>query len=551
MSRREKYVAGFGAAAIVVLLGLIVAGSILSRRIEPYIRQQAEQYLRTRFQADVRIASLHVRLPKLSPLRMLFTRGRGTIATVEGKGIVMRMWGRPDAPPLFAIQKFVTGIDVGALGDSAQHVSVVTVTGLEINIPPKGERPDMSPGKSAADAGDREESRTSVVIDRLDLKKTTLVILPRDRTKTPLRFEIHDLKLQSAGPGVAMKYDAMLTNPRPPGEIHSFGSFGPWRSGEPGDTPLNGDYTFDHADLGVFSVVAGILQSTGRFEGELDSITARGEAYVPDFRLKRSGNPVPLRTKFEVLVDGTNGNVVLKPIVATLGSTHFTTSGAVFKHDGDTHRSIKLNVNMPHGRMPDVLRLAMKGAPFMEGELNLKTMLEVPNLDGKVKDKLRLDGRFDITEAHFLKSTIQDQIDTLSRRGQGQPKNEGIDEVISRMRGSFKLDDSVITFRELTFGVDGADVQLAGSYDLNADALDFHGALKLEAKVSQTVTGWKHWALKPVDRFLSKDGAGTYVKIQVVGSSTAPKFGRDRETAPDPKGTPSRHRQPDHVAPGR
>src|ERR1035437_4124895 len=183
MSRREQYVAGFGAAAIVVLIGLIVAGSILSRRIEPYIRQQAEQYLRNRFQADVRIASLRVRLPKLSPLRMLFTRGRGTIATVEGKGIVMRIWGRPDAPPLFGIQKFVTGIDVGALGDSAQHVSVVTITGLEINIPPKGERPNMSTGKGAADAAGREaEPKTSVVIDRLDMKKATLV----DRKSTRL-----------------------------------------------------------------------------------------------------------------------------------------------------------------------------------------------------------------------------------------------------------------------------------------------------------------------------------------------------------------------------
>src|ERR1035437_3195271 len=99
MSRREKYVAGLGAAVIVVLIGLIVAGSILSRRIEPYIRQQAEQYLRTRFHTEVRIASLHVRLPKLSPLRMLFTRGRGIIALVEGEGIMMRMWGLPDAPP--------------------------------------------------------------------------------------------------------------------------------------------------------------------------------------------------------------------------------------------------------------------------------------------------------------------------------------------------------------------------------------------------------------------------------------------------------------------
>ena len=528
MSRRKKYAAGLGAAVIVVLTGLIVAGSILSRRIEPYIRQQAEQYLRARFHADVRIASLHVRLPKLSPLRMLFTRGRGTMATVEGESIVMRLRDRPDAPPLFGVRKFVTGIDLGALGDSAQHVSV-TITGLEITIPPKGERPDPISGKSAADAaGSDAGAKTSVVLDHVDVKNATLVILPKDSAKKPLRFDIHDLQLQSAGSGGAMRYACALTNPRPPGEIHSSGSFGPWNSGEPGDTPLHGDYTFEHADLGVFAAIAGILRSTGSFEGDLDSITARGEAYVPDFRLKRSGNHVPLRTKFEVLVDGTNGNTILKPVDATLGSTHFTTSGAVFKHEGDSHRSIKLDVNMPRGRMRDVLRLAMKGDPFMEGTLNLKTKLEIPPLEGKVKDKLRLDGRFDITEARFLKSTIQSQIDSLSRRGQGQPQNLEIDEVVSRMTGNFQLESGVTIFRELTFGVPGADVQLEGSYDLNADVLDFHGGLKLQAKISQMVTGWKRWLLKPIDPFFSKNGAGTYLRIQVVGNSKAPKFGLDR-----------------------
>src|ERR1019366_5266783 len=158
-------------------------------------------------------------------LRMLFTRGRGTIATVEGEGIVMRMWDRPDAPPLFGIRKFSTGIDVGALGDSAQHVGLVNVTGLEINIPPKGERPDLRSAKSTADAAGREEeSRTSVVIDRLNVKQATLVILPRDRAKQPLRFDIHDLKLQSAGAGGGLQDEAPLPNPTPPGGNYSFGS---------------------------------------------------------------------------------------------------------------------------------------------------------------------------------------------------------------------------------------------------------------------------------------------------------------------------------------
>src|SRR5262249_53991576 len=187
------------------------------------------------------------------------------------------------------------------------------------------------------------------VIERCFVTDAALVLLPRDRRKRPLRFQVHDLKLESAGDAVAMDYDAQLRNPQPPGEIRSAGKFGPWNSDEPGDTPLNGAYTFNHADLSVFRGIAGILNSNGRFEGQLDSITARGEAAVPDFRLTRSGNPVSLRTRFEVLVDGTNGNTTLKPVIATLGETDFKTSGAVFKNEGDPHRSVVLDVLMPEG----------------------------------------------------------------------------------------------------------------------------------------------------------------------------------------------------------
>jgi hypothetical protein len=528
MSRRERWFAAVGAALVLLFIGLTVAGNILSRRFEPYIRQQAEQYLRDRFHTDVAIGRLRVQMPRLSPLRMLFTRGRGVAAGINGEHITMSMHGRPGLPPLFTMRKFSTTVDLGTIWGTPKTVPLVTIEGLEINIPPAGERPDLDPDRAEAAQADRDaETNPSVVIERVNVKNTLLVMLPKDRAKRPLRFTIHDLKLESAGKAVPMKYDAQLTNAQPPGEIHSVGTFGPWKSGEPGDTPLDGDYTFDHADLGVFKGIAGILNSKGRFEGKLDAITARGEADVPQFRLKRSGNPVPLHTKFEVLVDGTNGNTILKPVIATLGNTHFTTSGAVFKNEGDRHRSIVLDVNMPDGRMRDVLRLAMKGEPFMEGTLHLKTKLTIPPLTGKVKEKLMLDGRFDVTDVKFLKSTIQDQIDSLSRRGQGQPKNEEIDQVVSRMTGNYKLDDHVISFSELTFGVPGADVDLAGNYDLNQDLLDFHGALKLQAKVSETMTGWKHWLLKPVDPFFSKKGAGTFLRIKVVGNSKAPKFGRD------------------------
>jgi hypothetical protein len=335
-----------------------------------------------------------------------------------------------------------------------------------------------------------------------------------------------------------MKYQAALTIPKPPGTIQSEGSFGPWMALEPGDTPLGGNYTFDHADLGVFHAIAGTLNSTGTFEGTLDSVRARGEASVPNFHLKAVGNPVALSTRFEVLVDGTNGNTVLEPVKARLGRTNFTTTGAVIKHQNQANRTISLIVLMPHGDMRDLLRLAAKGQPFMEGEIDLRSRIDIPPLTGAVKDKLRLDGDFNIRDAKFLRSTIQDQIDQLSRRGQGQPKNQEIDEVVSNMKGSFRLEDQLMTFRSMSFDVPGANVEISGDYDLDKDVIDFHGALKLDAKVSQTMTGWKRWVLRPADPFFSKHGAGTYLRIKVDGTSKQPKFGLDRNkrgASPDSK----------------
>ena len=67
--------------------------------------------------------------------------------------------------------------------------------------------------------------------------------------------------------------------------------------------------------------------------------------------MKQAGNPVPLRTTFEVLVDGTNGDTILKPVNGTLGSTNFTTSGGILKHDADIRRTISLDVSMPAGNL--------------------------------------------------------------------------------------------------------------------------------------------------------------------------------------------------------
>ena len=70
----------------------------------------------------------------------------------------------------------------------------------------------------------------------------------------------------------------------------------------------------------------------------------------------------------------------------------------------------------------------------------------------------------------------------------------------------------------------GASIELAGTYGLNEETLDFHGTLVMQAKLSQTTTGVKSWLLKPVDPFFRKNGQ-TEVPIKVTGTRDHPQFG--------------------------
>jgi hypothetical protein len=526
-AKKKKWLIALVASAGITVAILFLVGQRMARRVEPYIREQAIQYLQRRFDSEVEIESLQISIPKLSPLRLIGRDLKGAVARVEGKRVLLRHKGRRDIPPMFVMKEFAFEVDLGILFDSPKRVPMVSIAGMEITIPPKGDRPAFNND----DDGEREDAfaaNTDVIFDEVVIKDSVLTILPRDPRKNPLKFDLHQIRFESAGRNVAMTYRGALTNPKPPGEILASGTFGPWAADEPGDSPLTGDYVFNKADLGVFKGIAGVLSSTGSFTGTLDAVTAKGKADVPDFRLKASGNSVPLKTQFEVLVDGTNGNVVLKPVVGTLGKTHFVTSGDIIKHGGDLRKTISLDVDMPKGDIRDLMTLAMKGEPLMEGRIALKTRIEIPPISGKVKEKLRLNGQFDIAQGRFLRAKIQEQIDTLSRRGQGQPKNMAIEDVVLAMGGRFRMEDETITFDSLSFAVPGSGVDLDGTYDVGRDVLDLHGTLKLNAKVSQTMSGWKRWVLKPVDPFFSKNGAGTFLRIQVVGSSKEPKFGRDK-----------------------
>jgi len=95
------------------------------------------------------------------------------------------------------------------------------------------------------------------------------------------------------------------------------------------------------------------------------------------------------------------------------------------------------------------------------------------------------------------------------------------------MEGTFSLSNGLISFSQLQFQVPGTRVNLTGLYSLDGNQFDFHGKARLDAKLSQMVTGWKSKWLRPVDPFFSKNGAGTEVPVEINGTKSDPHFGLD------------------------
>jgi hypothetical protein len=165
--------------------------------------------------------------------------------------------------------------------------------------------------------------------------------------------------------------------------------------------------------------------------------------------------------------------------------------------------------------------------PLLVGPVAMRASILIPAEKGKkVIDKMKLRGEFGLNDAKFTDASVQQKLIGLSRHGQGKNSDEPVGEVVSDLRGRFVVDHATVKFTELTFGVPGAVVSLAGSYGMRTEELGFQGELRLEAKLSEAVGGGvKGFFLKAVDPFFKKRGSGTVLPIKITGTRKDPKFG--------------------------
>ena len=99
--------------------------------------------------------------------------------------------------------------------------------------------------------------------------------------------------------------------------------------------------------------------------------------------------------------------------------------------------------------------------------------------------------------------------------------------VVSNLAGRFDLRNTLLTFHSLSFSVPGARVELAGSYGLQSETMNFKGELLLDASLAQTTTGWKSLAARVVQPFFRREGGGSKLPIKVTGTRDKPSFGLD------------------------
>jgi hypothetical protein len=497
-SHGKRWAIGIAIVLIVIIAAVAILTPTLTGKARDGVKSALEEYFASRLEMKSLDVSL---IPSVH---------------VVGRGIVLRHEDG-DAPPLIVIDQFTA--DTNLLSLLFDRIHTVRLDGLQVRVLTGGVK------KPSETAKQHHKKPPHFVLDEVIADGARVETIPAKSGKVPLVWNIRKLTLQHVTPDSPMSFQAELVNAKPPGEIQSQGSFGPWQRDDPAETPVSGSYKFRDADLSVFHGISGKLSSDGKYSGVLERLEVSGHTDIPDFALKLAGNKLDLATDFHALVDGTNGTTHLQPVVARFGKTTLTASGVVDTTPGQPGQIISLDARVTNGRLQDVLLLAVKGQPPMTGAVSFHSKILLPLGNQDVIHVLALDGTFDADAARFSKPDAQQKVDKLSNRGRGQTNDAADDTVASNFSGSFRLRNGVMHFTNLAFVVPGVAVALDGDYGMQDGNLDLRGTARLQAKLSETTTGVKSFLLKAVNPFFEKKGAGTVLPIKITGNQDSPSFG--------------------------
>jgi AsmA-like protein len=488
------------AAAILLVLLLFVGFFLVSHHV--FGRVAVLQDLREAIGAEVRIKDF----------RLLRFPHPGCV--LEGVTFVQN--GSANSRPLISIQKLTV---VGSYWELLAHrVPLIRAEGMHVVVPPFGAGSPISHKKS------------NTVVGQFVTENAVLEFRRHDAAQPSVRFLVHHFVIHDLASDRSMTFETALSNPEPPGEIRASGKLGPWHEGNAEQTPVEGNYKFEHADLGSIGGIAGLLSSQGKFHGTFKELAVEGSTDTPAFEVTRSGHQTHLTSNFHALVDATNGDVTLRDVAAHFWNTRLQAQGTVDGKHGGEGKTALLQIVGREGRIEDLMMLFIhdRKSPIA-GVVSFGARTVIPPEDRPFLKKIELEGDFGIDAAHFTNPEKQQQATELSEkaRGKADELEDGKlppERIVSDLKGHVLLKNGTASFSRLAFAVPGATAEMRGTYDLISERINLHGTLHMVAKPSKATTGVKSFLLKIINPFTKKDKPNEPISFRITGTYKKPEY---------------------------
>ncbi len=407
-----------------------------------------------------------------------------------------------------------------ALISLTHRIHQLRIEGLHVSIP--------SHVPPAMQLHPEEAIKTTVT--ELVADGTVLEIAPRHGGGQPLRFDFPSLTVGNVEKKKSMTFHTLVHNPEPPGDLKIDGRFGPFQTGKLSQTAVSGSFDMAHADLSYYHVICGILSAKGSFNGSLGHAELHGNAVIPDFEITSSHHSVGISTDFHSIVDGIHGNVSIQNATAHFLHTNLSTHGTVSNEGGEAGKTVSLDLDARQARVEDLLRLFVKAdQPPLDGAIELRAHATLPPGHEEFLRRIRLNGTFDITQAHFARPTTQLKVDQLSARAHSKKEKDtdasDPERVVSDFKADARVRNGTAYLSNALFRVPAAVARGDGTYNLITEAIDLHGTLAMQASLSKAAGGVKSIFLIPLDPFFKKKGAGAVLPVRITGTYAHPVFG--------------------------
>jgi AsmA-like C-terminal region len=434
--------------------------------------------------------------------------------------VVFRRGSNTSIPPLITIPELTIQSSFFAL--FGKRITYIRADGMTVFIPSQS-------------TTEKFRSSSNVVIDELIANNSTLEFQSRTPGKAPTKFAVHEFTLRGVAAGRALLFHVKLANPDPPGEITANGKLGPWRLGSSNQTPVSGEYVFEHADLGALGGVTGLLSSTGKFDGTLVRIGVHGTTDVPNFLVGGSSHKVDLKASFNAFVNARTGDIQLDSVDSQFWRTNVLWTGTIARQGAQKTRVADLQMNSKDGRIEDLLKLFITAqqSPFT-GVTSFHAHILLPSGKSPFLKKVQLQGDFGVGSGSFTQPQTQQDVNKLSAEAQSENPQDAA-RALSDLKGHVILKDGIARFSDLSFTVPGAFAIMQGTYDLIGEKINLHGVLRLDSSLSNLASGPKALVLKVLQPFFRRKSHGSKVAVKITGTYNHPSFGVDltaqKETA--------------------